>query len=356
MTEPTLPESPGHRLEVSRVVEETADARSLVFTVPPESAEAFTYRPGQFLTLRIPGKTSGSVGRCYSLSSCPYTDEDLAVTVKRVADGYGSNRLCDSVTPGSTVEVLPPAGIFTPRSLDADFLLLAGGSGITPIRSILTSALHRGSGRIVLVYANRDQDSVIFADELARLARAHPDRLRVIHWLESVQGLPDAPALRALAEPFAEFEAFVCGPTAFMDAACAALRDLGLTRDRLHVERFLSLEDNPFERPDSSATSDDPAPEQHENERATVGVNLDGEEHEFRWPRDKVLLDLLLERGLDAPYSCRQGACSACACRIESGEVKMLHNQILEQEDLDEGVVLACQSLPVTDEVRVTYD
>lgn len=352
MSEPRLPEAGARTLEVTRVVAETHDAVSLVFAVPGDAADRFTYRPGQFLTLRVPSERTGSVARCYSLSSSPHADAELQVTIKRVTEGYGSNWLCDNVSPGSTVGVLPPAGTFTPDSLDDDLLLIAGGSGITPVMSILKSALAKGTGRIVLVYANRDEKSVIFADELRRWTEQHPERLTVVHWLESVQGLPTASTLRALFAPHLEFHAFVCGPEAFMAASSEALKALGLPRERRRVERFLSLEQNPFD-PDTDV---EPTSDSNEDGAVSVHVDFDGEQRQFAWPRNKRLLDLLLEQGMDAPFSCRQGACSACACRIDKGEVTMLHNAILEQEDLDEGIVLACQSLPVTDEVHISYE
>jgi 3-ketosteroid 9alpha-monooxygenase subunit B len=322
------------QMTVAEVIQETADAVSLVFDAD------FSYRPGQFLTLRC-----GGVARCYSLSSSPDVDDRPQVTVKRIPDGFGSQWICDRVRPGTVLDVLPPAGIFTPRSLDDDFLLFAGGSGITPVMSIVKSALARGTGRIVLVYANRDEQSVIFAGRLRELAAAYPDRLMVIHWLESLQGLP-TPRHFASLRPFAGYQVFLCGPTPFMDVVTQAMKSLGVPRDRIHVEKFISLSSNPFEQE---------TVEEEFGDQATVEVDLDGEQHTFAWPRHKKLLDLLLDKGLAAPYSCREGACSACACRIESGEVKMLQNEILDQEDMDEGIVLACQSLPVTDTVRITY-
>jgi 3-ketosteroid 9alpha-monooxygenase subunit B len=322
------------QITVADVVRETADAVSIVFDAD------FAYRPGQFLTLRC-----GEVARCYSLSSSPGLGRPQ-VTVKRIPDGYGSAWICDNVQPGTVLDVLPPAGIFTPRSLDDDLLLFAGGSGITPVISIIKSALAHGTGKIVLVYANRDESSVIFAARLRDLAAEHPDRLLVIHWLESLQGLPTARHFASL-RPFAGYQAFLCGPTPFMEVVQQALRSLGVPRDRIHVERFISLSGNPFDE----VVDEEPV----DGDDVTVEVDLDGEQHTFAWPRHKRLLDLLLEKGLDAPFSCREGACSACACRIEEGEVKMLQNEILDQEDLDDGIVLACQSLPVTDTVKVTY-
>ncbi len=234
-------------LEVLEVVEETADACSVVLAVPPEHRETFRYEPGQFLTLAVPSERTGLVARSYSLSSAPHeSDERLRVTVKRTPDGFGSQWVCDTLAPGHAVRVLPPAGIFTPRDLDADLLLLAGGSGITPVLSIATSALERGSGRVVLVYANRDAASVIFRTRLGELAAAHPERLLVVHWLESSHGLPTQDLLRDLVSPYTSYDAFVCGPTPFMKAATGALKDLDVPRDRRHQEKFASLGGNPF--------------------------------------------------------------------------------------------------------------
>ena len=212
------------KLRVAQVVRETADAHSFVFELPAEDGEMFRYRPGQFLTLRIPSERTGSVARCYSIASSPHDAEPgLTVTVKRTVGGYGSNWLCDNVRVGSEIEVLAPAGVFTPADLDADLFLAAGGSGITPVLSILRSALAVGSGRVAVLYANRDESSVIFAAELRALSAAHPERLSVLHWLESVQGVPSAAQLTALVAPYAGREAFVCGPAPYMDAVSAAL-------------------------------------------------------------------------------------------------------------------------------------
>ena len=190
-----------HQLRVDAVIPETSDACSVVFEVPPELAAAFAYQPGQFLTLRIPSDRDGSVARCYSLCSSPLTGDKHAVTVKRTPDGYASHWIADNVKPGMTLDVLPPAGTFTPTALDGDFLLLAAGSGITPVISILKSALASGRGRIVLVYANRDENSIIFGTQLRDLAASAGSRLLVVHWLDSVQGTPTSEGLQPLLRP-----------------------------------------------------------------------------------------------------------------------------------------------------------
>jgi 3-ketosteroid 9alpha-monooxygenase subunit B len=329
-------------LTVKEIVRETDDAHSVVFDGPP-----MPYRPGQFLTLRIPSDRE-LTARCYSLSSSPHVDDLMKVTVKRTVDGYGSNWVCDNVRPGTVIEVLPPAGHFTPKDLSGDLLLFAGGSGITPVMSIVKSALATGTGHLVLVYANRDERSVIFARELADLSARHPDRLSVVHWLESVQGVPATAQLAELARPYTAYDAFLCGPAPYMDAVSAALTSLGVPRANMHLERFVSLSGSSWGQP--VEVVDDGGP------TATVHVELDGESFEVAWPVQSHLLDVLLAKGLDAPYSCREGNCSACACRLVEGEVEMVDNQVLEQEDLDEGWILACQSLPKTGVVKVSYD
>lgn len=353
MTEPEVPNAGFHRLRVCEIIAETHDSCSIVLDAPADLGHRFRYRPGQFLTVRVPSDRTGSVARCYSLSSAPHEEESLKVTVKRVDGGYASNWICDNVRVGAELEVLPPAGVFTPRSMGENLLLFAGGSGITPVMSILKSALRVDTSTVALIYANRDEESVIFAGELASLARRHANRLVVVHWLETVQGLPSVAQLRQLAAPYLDHEAFICGPTPFMDAAVQALRELELPSKRIHVERFVSLSTNPFDDTQKPDDADDASEDQ---EAVALRVELDGESYQFAWPRQKKLLDFLLQQGLDAPFSCREGACSACACQVDSGEVKMLNNEVLDQDDIDDGLTLACQAVPISDEVSVSYE
>lgn len=361
MTE-TIPDEPlgSHVLElqITDVVAETDDACLLVFGVPdgPDDPEIppqrLKYSPGQFLTLRVPSDRTGSVARCYSLCSSPFTDDAMTVTVKRTADGYASNWLCDHAHAGMRIHVLAPSGTFVPKSLDTDFLLLAAGSGITPMLSICKSALTEGNGQVVLIYANRDERSVIFARRLQELAAKYPDRLTVVHWLESVQGLPSPAALARLATPYTDSQVFICGPGPFMQAARDALDTCKVPAEQVHLEVFKSLDSDPF-----AAVKIEDAPEgTEETAPATVTVELDGEKHELVWPRHVKLLDLLLDKGLDAPFSCREGHCGACACELKKGKVTMEVNDVLEPQDLAEGLILACQAHPETDSVEVTYD
>ena len=343
-----VPVGAGHvELTVREITRETDEACSVAFDVPDEAREKFRYKPGQFLTLQLPGP-HGPVGRCYSLCSSPHVDDLPRIAVKRVKDGIGSNWINDSLAVGQKLASLPPAGTFTPKTLDEDLLLFAGGSGITPVLSILKSALAEGSGRVVLVYANQHEQSVIFAAQLRELAAQYPDRFHVLHWLESVQGLPTHAQLTALAAPYTSYTAFVCGPSPFMESVTHVLRELHVPPSRIHIERFQSLAQNPFEAVDVA----EPEPG---GATAVLEVNLDGTDYTFDWPVETKLLDFLQSKGLDAPFSCRQGACSACACILDEGEVAMETNEILDDNDLAEGYRLACQSRPTTDKVKVRY-
>ena len=330
------------QVRVAEVVWETGDACSLVLDLP---SPGFDYRPGQFVTVRIPSELCGSVARCYSLCSSPLAGERPAITVKRTEGGYASNWILDHVVAGTVLDVLPPAGTFWPGSLEGDFLLFAAGSGITPVMSILKSALAAGRGRVILVYANRDEGSVIFGSLLRQLAVDSGGRLVVVHWLDSLLGVPSAAALAALARPYSSFDAFICGPDPYLAVVREALGRLGVPGPRVHVERFVSLAENPFEVvavPDGGLA-------------ATLSVTLDGATTLLPWPAGTRLLDVLIEAGLDAPYSCRQGICGACACQLTGGEVEMAHNEVLEPADLADGYILACQAVSVTPEVRITY-
>ena len=335
-------------LTVTEVIEESRDARSLVFAVPREDQDKFDYRPGQFLTLRIPSDQTGSVARCYSLASSPHTCDAPKVTVKRTDGGYGSNWLCDNVSVGDTIESLPPSGVFTPRDLDGDFLLWAAGSGITPVMSILKSVLVAGSGRVVLCYANRDEASVIFASELRELAARHANRLTVLHWLESVQGLPSRAQLSNFARLYSGYQSFICGPAPFMAVVKETLTEAGIPRDHIHLEVFQSLDGDPFAEVAVQAVPDD-------GQAADAEVAIDGKMHHLRWPVGRNLVDTMLAAGIEVPYSCREGNCGSCAATVIDGQVDLGNSGILEEEDIADGLFLACQACPLSDTVKIEF-
>ncbi|GAB0103671.1 ferredoxin--NADP reductase [Nocardia sp. JMUB6875] len=339
-----------HELKVREVVSETADAVSLIFDIPTDLTGRFGYSPGQYLTLRVPSDRTGSVARCYSLSSSPHCDERPTITVKRTPGGYGSNWLCDNVSAGDILTVLEPAGNFTPRSWNNDLLLCAAGSGITPIMSILKSALALGRGTIALFYANRDRPSIIFDAELEHLLRRHPRRLTVTHWLESERGLPTPRSVSSWARPYRRHDVYLCGPAGFASTVKQGLNQLRISDRSIHQEQYRSLTDNPFEYHAPTAVTTPAA------DTATVRVDIDGETHTLPWPRSKKLLDVLLDHGIDAPYVCRESACATCVCTVKRGRTRMLQNESLIEEELAQGLTLACQTLPESDDLHIAFD
>ncbi|MGW1775724.1 2Fe-2S iron-sulfur cluster-binding protein [Streptomyces sp. NPDC002104] len=353
-------------VRVTDRIQETPEAVSLVLD------SELPYRPGQFLTVRVPSPGgAGSAARCYSLAGSPHAEDPLRITVKRVPGGAGSGWLCRDVRIGDELEILPPAGTFTPPDLDRDLLLVAGGSGITPVLSIAKSALLAGAGHVALVYANRDPGSVIFRDELWGLAEEHPGRLTVVHWLETLQGLPTAPQLGPLVAPYAGRETYLCGPAPLMDAAETAIRSAGGRGRAIHRERYFSLSGDVFTPDLALALAEEPAPDPAPAPAsapapgsgggavaggATAEVEFEGVWHTVAWGPETPLLAALEAAGVPAPYSCREGACSACCCRVLEGEVTMVRNEVLAPEDLADGYVLACQALPLGDRIRISYD
>ena len=345
------PEDRIFELEIAEVIYETEDAISIGFAVPEHRHADFRYEPGQFVTLEIPCTDGGSVARCYSFSSSPVRSPLPTVTVKRIRDGQASHWLHDNAVRGMRLKALKPSGMFGPESWDDHFVLLAAGSGITPMMSILKTALLQHKNRITLVYANQNRDSVIFAEHLTELQSRFPERLDVHHWYTSESGLPTAAGLASMnVTTPSDCEAFLCGPTQYMNVAEEWLARTGTTAHRTHREVFSSFDSNPFQARGASI-SDEPGANS-----VAAQVEIDGMETEFTWNADTKLLDRLLELGLDPPYVCREGTCGGCAYTLTEGTVTMLANETLDEHELQHGVRLACQSVPDSTNVRAVFD
>jgi 3-ketosteroid 9alpha-monooxygenase subunit B len=342
-----------HSLRVREVINETPDACSIWLEVPEAQRDAFAYRPGQFLTVRLPAE-SEAIQRCYSLSSTPGLDGDLRITVKRVTGGLGSNWICDALAPGERLESLAPAGRFVADTPEGDFLLFAGGSGITPVLSILRAALAEGHGRVCLVFANRDERSVIFADLLRELQGQYPERLQVIHLLDSVQGPPRREQLMWLARPWWHAQVFICGPGPFMAAVEEAMGALGVPPERVRLERFVSPPSRPAALASATPASSSPAeavapaaPAASEG-GSEVSVTLNGETLRFQCRADETLIEAAERQGILLPSACQAGMCATCMCRVEEGEVVLQHNDVLDERDLARGMTLSCQAQPAS--------
>jgi 3-ketosteroid 9alpha-monooxygenase subunit B len=336
-----------HELAVARTIAETHDAVSIVLDVPPALRETFAYQAGQFLSFKIAFQ-GRILTRSYSLASCPHTESEHKVTVKRVDAGRISNWVNDEVRAGTRLQVVPPAGAFVlAPAATRDILLFAGGSGITPCISIIKSALATTARRLQLVYANRDARSIIFRAELDALAAAHPGRLAVTHSLDDRHGFLTAAGVKEHAGGRLDRDFYLCGPAAFMDTVEGALHALGVPRERVHIERFISP-------PDHDVAAQAPV-EPGEVAPEKITIVLDGREHEVPYQAGERVLEAARRAGLDPPFSCEEGYCSCCMAKLAAGQVKMAANDCLTRDLLDEGWVLTCQSRCVSRDVRIEY-
>ena len=335
-------------LRVAKVIDETHDSRSLVFEIPTQLIERFRYRAGQFLSFKIPYE-GHVLTRSYSLASSPDTDREHKVTIKRVDDGRISNWMNDRVEAGVRLMVVPPAGSFVLNDADRRIILFGGGSGITPVISIIKSALATSHRSMKLIYANRDERSIIFKTELDELARTHPDRFQIVHCLDDIDGFLDCDAVKRLVGSDVGSDFYLCGPGPFMAVAEEALRELHVDHDLIHVERFVSPPDPGLHVEELAPdVTDDTVPD-------TITVVLDGETREIPYQKGEKILLAVRAAGLDAPYSCEEGYCSCCMAKLTAGEVKMDTNDCLSKGLLDEGWVLTCQSRCVSGKVRIEY-
>jgi ferredoxin-NADP reductase len=332
-------------LRVKRVVQETADAVSLVLDVPEHCSHQFRYKAGQFLTVRVT-VDGRDLRRCYSMSSAPVEDE-LQITVKRDAGGVVSNWLNDTAVAGTELHAAPPDGKFVLPEGDsaaADLVAFAGGSGITPIMSLVRTALADSSRRIKLFYANRARDSVIFSDQLARLAEAHPDRLVVEHHYDEDGGVVTPAAIETFVEGAGEANVYICGPAPFMATVESALQSAGVPKARLHLERFTVAEVAPEALIDAADVTEE------------VVIELDRRVTTATYRQGDTLLQTARMSGLRAPSSCETGSCGTCMARVVEGSAHMLNNDALEDDEVEEGWVLTCQTLPTSRRVRVVYE
>ena len=351
-----------HALKIAEIVPETAEANSIRFEIPPELRDKFAFKAGEHLTLRatINGE---EVRRNYSLCTAP-DESDWMVTVKRIGGGLFSNWVGDELKAGGTVEVMPPHGSFT-TEFDAaksrHLVGIAGGSGITPVMSLIKTVLRsEPNSRFTLLYGNRDSSSVIFLEALAGLKDKYLGRLELYHFLDAEEqdialfnGMLNRErlekAIPALIPDAATVDGwFICGPGPMMDAAEGALLDRNIAKERIHIERFTA--DRPPE-----AVAKEIAQLQTQAEGLTVSVTLDGRTRRVPFTQGNIL-DSARASGLPAPFACKAGVCATCRAKVTKGKVEMAARYGLTDEEVADGYVLTCQSVPVGDGVAVDYD
>jgi ring-1,2-phenylacetyl-CoA epoxidase subunit PaaE len=345
-----------HDLKVKAIVQETKDAISIAFEQPDKK---LLYKSGQFLTLIVPvaGK---EVRRAYSLCSSPFVDQDLVVMVKRVDKGLMSNWLPDNLEIGNKLKVMEPMGQFTTeykKENKRHLILFAGGSGITPMMSIIKSILSQEPDSICsLIYCNRDIDSIIFKSEFEKMQTSDEGRLHVIHILDNApmnwqgySGLLNHDMLKKLLERIPDWGIdkttyLMCGPEGMMKNVEVLLAELHIPKDKIHKESFVTgVLDK--EKKETPATTEYKARE--------VTIRYDGQEYKVIVPPDRAILETALDQGIDLPFSCQSGLCTACRGKALSGKVKLDEEEGLSQSERDEGYVLTCVGHPMTDDVVI---
>jgi ring-1,2-phenylacetyl-CoA epoxidase subunit PaaE len=350
-----------HSLRVSEVERLTDDSVAIEFDVPEDLQDVFAFSPGQHVALVRPG--SEDVRRSYSI--CSALGGPLRVAVKRLPDGVFSSYAHEQLQPGDTLQVFPPSGRFTAAfgpARAAHYVAIAAGSGITPVLSLLASALAvEPDSRCTLIYGNRTTSSIMFLEELEDLKDRHCDRFQLIHVLsrepqdvELAGGRVDRARLNrileALIPPDSVDEWFLCGPFAMVQQASETLAAAGVPVARLHRELFHAEHEPPSEEPGPPVDDD-------RTGGAAVEVVLDGRRTSLRVPHQgPSILDVVLRERPDAPFACKGGVCGTCRCRVVEGEVRMDHSYALEADEIAAGLVLACQSHPETGSVVLDFD
>lgn len=347
-------------LKVKDIRRETAEAVSVAFDVPPTLQIAYQYKQGQYITLKM-NINGEEVRRSYSICTSPHSENELRVAIKEVQGGKVSTYINRNLKVGEVIDVMTPMGTFH-SSLNGgakkNYVLFAGGSGITPMMSILKSTLYiEKQSNITLIYANKNEDSTIFKAELDNLVTKHPN-LKVVYVFDAPQnpiadlqkGIVTPEKAKALIENFGGTNAdeyFICGPGPMMENVKQTLEGLKIAKEKIHIEYFSAVIDALAK--ESSITRADV--------KAKVTVIQYGIETEFDLTTSgQTILDAAIEAGVDAPFSCKGAVCCTCRAKIIEGQVKMDANFALTDNEVEQGFVLTCQSHPTTERVIVDFD
>ncbi|HOZ41200.1 MAG TPA: FAD-binding oxidoreductase [Flavobacteriales bacterium] len=354
-----------HSLEVTGIHQETADSIVVGFAIPPSLREEFRFVHGQYVTLKLT-VNGEELRRSYSICSSPLDVDHFRIAVKRVPNGRASTQLVEKLRAGMRVEVMTPMGNFT-TALDPakarHFVAFAAGSGITPILSILKTVLRtEPRSRFTLFYGNTDQDRIIFRKRLEELKSAHGDRLSVFHIL--TKGMDEdalfngritkdkaITLLKRFVSDGLDKEFFICGPEQMMVNVSEALEGSGVDKKHIHIELFTTPVTSEAKRPTEAVGPD------AFTGVARVTVIMDGRETVLDIPaKGDAILDAALDGGVDVPYACKGAVCCTCKARVTEGQVEMMMNYALTDEEVADGYVLTCQSHPRSSKVVVDYD
>lgn len=358
-----------YSIPVSKVTRETKDAVSITFDVPSLMASQYQYKAGQYLTFSVV-INGEEVRRSYSMCSSPLTGEQITIAVKEVEGGRMSTYLNRNIKEGDVLDIMPPMGkfILEPNESEANhYFLFGGGSGITPLFSIIKTALKaEPNSKCYLVYANRDEDSIIFKDEIDALEAAH-DNLKVIHTLDNPKGAwmghrgyltketvsEIARQELGLNYPVAQY--YTCGPSPMMDVVVEGLKTIGVRDENIHTEYFTAVTKK--EKIEEAAIDSDGALNYSEEVvKRKIHVEVFGEKKEITVKPEQTILIAAQDAGLDPPYSCCVGVCTTCRAKLRSGKANMEEREGLSDAEINEGYILTCQAHPLSDDVDLVFE
>ena len=364
-----------HTLSVGKVIKETEDSTSVYFDVPDDLKEAYEYKAGQYLTLKfdLNGK---EYRRAYSICTSPL-EENMAVTAKRVQNGVISNHINDIAKEGLEIEVMQPDGKFTvvlDPEVQQDYYMFAGGSGITPLMALIKTIIEKEPMSVChLLYGNRDENSIIFNEELNNLIKNYEGQLTVRHILSEPAQQKTSGLTSIFKKPKISWlgwtgfidegkikkffdenpkrgnsqKYLICGPSPMMDMVMNSLNSIGVDKKDILIEYFSSPDD-----PAATKVADTTSAGGDFN----IKVKLSGKEIDVTVPSDKTILEAVIDAGYDPPYSCTSGACSTCVAKTKSGTIKMDACYALDDDEVEEGYILTCQAHPTSADVSIVFE
>ncbi|MEH6633024.1 MAG: ferredoxin--NADP reductase [Halopseudomonas aestusnigri] len=334
-----------YNLAIEKIQPETIDTITITFKVPKELYKVFEYKSGQYLTLVIP-HPSGEIHRCYSLAFAPHNiSGQLNIGVKRVPNGLGSNWMHDKLKIGDHIRVSPPFGRFVQSEsvLQRGLLTFAGGSGITPIISLIENSLYLSKERITLFYANRSPEETIYKARLDTLINSFPDRFEIIYHFDSLSGYPSQVTIQTVLQERFEDALYICGPSVFMTCVETVANSIDFNQDNIYVEHF-------------GGNTKPTVLNKISNLSTEAKITIKQRPHCFKVSGGESILQAARRQKIEVPFSCEEGFCGTCRAQIICGDVTMLNHHALLDADIEDGWVLTCQSFTHSPEIELTID
>ncbi len=353
-------------ITIQKLTKETSDSTTIKLHIPVELEDTFKYTAGQYLTFEeeINGE---KVRRSYSLCTYEGVDDAPAVTVKKVEGGKMSTYFNENISEGMSLQVMPPMGKFTvvpDSSRSKQYVLFAGGSGITPVLGIAKAVLKdEPNSKVVLVYANRDPESVIFKDLIKNLEQENKDRFQVLlsydraplTWF-GLKGVLTEDKIQTIIKSkiggsFDQYEYFICGPGPMMEVIKNGLRGISVPKEKINIEYFSAPT-----KSEDNATEEEVSIDEDFSGNAEVTLEVYGKTHTIQCDSNTTILKAAMDEGIDPPYSCTVGVCTTCRAKVSIGKLYMIEREGLSDQEIEQGFVLTCQAQPRSNKIQLKYE